>query len=81
MVEKKNYVKPQVESEEAMEQTSLACTSTMFPLQYDAACDWGTNLEVIAVCDRVPWKGGNLVDFWGCSAFPFDERDCVVALS
>ena len=75
---RKKYSRPAVESETVFEQTSLACTSTMFP--YMDACDWGTNLQMTAVCETVPWKGGNFGGDIPCSVVPL-STECITALS
>ncbi len=81
MVEKKRYIKPAVESEEAMQQTSLACTSTWSPLT-EEVCDPGTNLVRPANCETLPWKGGNFIpgDIPGCSVLPYSD-ECIIGLS
>ena len=72
-------LKSAIESEEAMEQTSLACTSTWAPLT-EEVCDPGTNLSTVPDCETVPWKGGNFVADMGCTVIPLYEG-CIVALS
>ncbi len=77
---KREYVKPAVESEEALEQTSLQCNTSYLPM-YDP-CDWGqtTWSEVECVGNDVS-KGGVFFIGDGCGQDINVEWDCLVSLS
>ena len=83
MAERKRYVKPAVESEEATEQTSLACNITIIPPGDGQACSWGENLHSQIDCEIIPFKGGNFSSgLPECPAIPLvEQEECYVALS
>ncbi len=79
---KRRYVKPAVESEEAVEQTSLQCNMSIFPMETD--CDWAPSAWAGSPgCTEVVSKGG-VFAVPGVGACDVDiniDWDCVVALS
>ncbi len=75
---RRKYVKPTVESEEALEQTSLQCNVSYFPME--EICEWGVNFALgIDWCEGDVSKGGVFAEI--CDEFIPAEWDCVVALS
>ncbi len=77
---KRKYVKPAVESEEALEQTSLQCNISYFPME--EICEWGGNFCPGAQCTYDVSKGGVFFrDVDGCQYDINAGWACVVALS
>ncbi len=79
---RKEYVKPNIESGEAVEQTALACNVARLP--YADVCDWGTDISIVDECTTSPFKGGNWTSEWvaECTSVPpNDDIECAVLLS
>jgi hypothetical protein len=75
---RKMYVRPAVESEEILEQTSLACTLAMWP-DFPGKPSCGPTLELD--CALPLFKGGAFDSDQYCSTLPLISFDCVVQFS
>lgn len=76
---KRRYTKPALESEEALEQTSLQCNVSYFPME--AICEWGENAWLGGECRYDVAKGGAFFVQGGCGQDINAEWDCLAVLS
>jgi hypothetical protein len=76
---RKAYVRPAIDSEEMLEQTSLACNAVMIPEPSPILPNCGPGLEM--PCNLALVKGGNWDPNMGCTSQPLEGTACAVQYS